>query len=133
MIYGIGTDIVNIQRMQASLTRFGERIAQRLLTINEMQKFRQHTRPAHFLAKRFAVKEAVVKALGIGMQQGISFQDIEVSSTSLGQPNLFYSGKVLAFMQMHQITHSHISIADEQEYAVAYVVLEMRAAPKIIS
>ena len=124
MIFGIGTDIVRVARMQQDLDRFGERFAARILTENEMQEFRRNAGKANFLARRFAAKEAAVKALGTGFSQGIQLHDIEVGHDAQGKPLLEFHGRAREFMRENSITVSHISLADEQDHAVAFVTLE---------
>jgi holo-[acyl-carrier protein] synthase len=124
MIFGIGTDIVRVARMQQDLDRFGERFAERILTENEMQEFRRNAGKANFLARRFAAKEAAVKALGTGFSQGIQLHDIEVGHDEQGKPLLEFRGRAREFMREKSITISHISLADEQDHAVAFVTLE---------
>ena len=78
MIYGIGTDIVRIARMQQSLDKHGERFARRILTDQEMIGYQQTTKPAHYLAKRCAAKEAAAKAMGTGFRHGLSLKHMNV-------------------------------------------------------
>jgi len=123
-IYGIGTDIVRIERIAASLERFGERFARRILTDAEREGYARSSRPAHFLARRFAAKEAAAKALGLGISQGLSFRQIGVSHDELGKPRLEYSGRAADYCWEQGIGTSHISLSDERDYAIAYVTLE---------
>lgn len=123
-IFGIGTDIVRVSRMQENITRYGDKFARRILTRSEMDDFARSERPAHFLAKRFAAKEAAVKALGTGFSQGIQLHDIEVGHDAQGKPLLEFSGRAREFMREKSIAVSHISLADEQDHAVAFVTLE---------
>jgi holo-[acyl-carrier protein] synthase len=125
MIYGIGTDIVRVARMQEDIERFGERFAERILTSDELQEYRQNANKAGFLARRFAAKEAAAKALGTGFSQGVQIRDIEVAHDPQGKPVLSFSGRARQFMQEKGITVSHISLADEQDHAVAFVTLEI--------
>jgi len=83
VIYGIGTDIVAVPRLQVNLDRYGERFAARILTASEMAVFRETANKAHFLAKRFAAKEALVKALGTGFRDGLSLRDIAVANDTI--------------------------------------------------
>jgi holo-[acyl-carrier protein] synthase len=123
MIYGIGTDIVKIDRIHDSLERFGERFAYRLLTDAEGAEYRLSRQPERFLAKRFAAKEAVVKALGVGFREGLAFNQIGVIHDSRGKPELVYRGQALAHTRAAGITQSLLSLADERDYAVAFVIL----------
>jgi holo-[acyl-carrier protein] synthase len=124
MIFGIGTDIVRVARMQQDLDRFGERFAERILTEQELVEFRAVKNRAHFLAKRFAAKEAAVKALGTGFSQGIHLHEISVAHDERGKPLLEMTGRALAFAREKGIVYSHISVADEADHAVAFVTLE---------
>lgn len=124
MIFGIGTDIVRVARMQKDLDRFGERFAERILTVNELNQFRQVHDKANFLARRFAAKEAAVKALGTGFSNGVQLHDIEVTHDAQGKPLLEFSGRALEYLQQKMISIAHISLADEQDHAVAFVTLE---------
>tara|TARA_R110002012_G_scaffold234425_1_gene408021 strand:+ start:331 stop:711 length:381 start_codon:yes stop_codon:yes gene_type:complete len=122
-VMGLGTDIIEIGRIEKQLTR-SNRLAQRVLTATELVIFDEHSFPARYLAKRFAAKEAAVKALGIGIGNGISFQDVEVHNLPSGQPFLKFYAKFAQLCEQRNITSSHISISDEQHYAIATVILE---------
>jgi holo-[acyl-carrier protein] synthase len=124
VIYGIGTDIVRIQRMADNLGRYGERFAARILTEQEMAVFRESAQQAPFLAKRFAAKEAAAKALGTGFRGGLSLRDIGVDNDALGKPVLAFSEHARQVLQNRGVGHTHLSLSDESEYAIAYVVLE---------
>jgi holo-[acyl-carrier protein] synthase len=123
MIFGIGTDIVRVERMNRNLDRFGEKFARRILTENEFADFMESGQRAHFLAKRFAAKEATAKAMGTGFSNGISMNQIAVGHDPAGKPELVLTGTALDFLQSHNVTGLHISIADEQDHAVAFVTL----------
>ena len=129
MIFGIGTDIVHIPRIQQALERHGERFAERILTPSELEGYRRAGQPAHFLAKRFAAKEAAAKALGVGFRLGLSLQHIAVRRAPHSRPELHFSGRAAQVCSEQSITAAHLSLADEQEYAVAYVILESDPAP----
>jgi holo-[acyl-carrier protein] synthase len=122
-IIGLGTDVVEISRIASQLDK-SKRLAERILTSTEMITFNAHTFPERFLAKRFAAKEAAVKALGTGIGSGVSFQNVEVVSLPSGQPTLVFSGKFAELCEKYHISRSFISISDEQHYAMATVVLE---------
>jgi holo-[acyl-carrier protein] synthase len=122
-ILGLGTDIVEIARIELALQR-SQRLPQRVLTPCELTVFEQHKFPARFLAKRFAAKEAAVKALGTGIGNGISFQQVEVKNLDGGQPYLEFNGKFADLCHKLSVTKSFVSISDEQQYAVATVILE---------
>lgn len=124
MIIGIGTDIVSISRMSDILQRQGERFARRILTDTEYLEFENSHQQAHFLAKRFAAREAVAKAFGTGFSQGLSLQHIAVSHDEKGKPLVVLFEKAKELKEHLGINQIHISIADEKEFAVAYVIME---------
>ena len=124
MIFGIGTDIVEISRMEQNLSRHGERFAERILTEVELARYSQHVKPAQFLAKRFAAKEAVAKAFGTGFRDGLSLQHIGVVNDAHGRPMLEFSGQAAEMLEKFNITRSHLSLSDEPHYAIAFVILE---------
>lgn len=124
MIYGIGTDIVRVARMQADLARFGDKFAERILTDAELDEYRQSNARAHFLARRFAAKEAAAKAMGTGFRDGLSPRNIGVTHDAQGKPLLEFSGRALEFVRAKRITTVHVSLADEADHAVAFVTLE---------
>lgn len=128
MIFGIGTDIVRIARMAKALERFGERFAQRILTADELVEYRASAKPAYFLAKRFAAKEAAAKAMGLGFQKGLSLRHIAVMHDELGKPLLRFEGFAADFIAAHGIDEIHLSLADEEDHAVAFVTLGCRRA-----
>lgn len=122
-IVGIGTDIVEIGRIEAQLAK-SHRLAERVLTDREYQQFCDHAFQGRFLAKRFAAKEAVVKAIGSGIGNGIGFQQIEVANLDSGQPVFNVTGQLADLFRTKNVTAWHLSLSDEQHYAVANVVLE---------
>lgn len=124
MIVGIGTDIVRVSRMADNLERFGSRFAEKILTANELLLFSQHKRPASFLAKRFAAKEAAAKAMGHGFRDGLMLSHIGVGHDALGKPLLEYGGRAIEICARLGVSESHLSISDEDEYAIAFVTLE---------
>lgn len=124
-IIGLGTDIVEIVRIEQQLLK-SSRLAHRVLTENELLQFEKHKFAGRFLAKRFAAKEAAVKALGTGIGNGISFQDVEVVNLESGQPVLRFFGKFAQLCESRGVSASFISISDEQHYAVATVILEAK-------
>ena len=124
MIVGIGTDVVHPSRIKASLERLGQRFAERILTPDELQLWQQHARPEVFLAKRFAVKEAASKALGTGLGQGVSWQHIGLDHDELGAPLLQLSGQAEQRALQLGVSRSHVTLSDEVDTVVAFVVLE---------
>lgn len=124
MIIGIGTDIIKLARIEASYQRLGEKFAQRILSECEYICFKNHTSPIALLAKRFAVKEAAGKALGTGIGQGVSWQDIYVEHNQLGAPILRMRGKAAEHAANIGVKAMHVSISDEEDVAIAFVILE---------
>lgn len=123
-IFGLGTDIVEIERIAKVHERSGDRLAQRILTANELAQYQASAQPVRFLAKRFAVKEAAAKALGTGIRSGLAFNQFEVCNDALGKPCLHLHGVAAEMAAHYGITHLHVTIADERHYAVATVLLE---------
>lgn len=124
MIFGIGTDIVSVSRIRDALSRHGERFPQRILSDAEMIEFVMKKDPVRFLAKRFAAKEAFSKALGLGMTMPMSWRRMGVGHDGRGKPILVYHPELAAYVESVGITAGHISITDEDDHAVAFVVLE---------
>lgn len=124
MIYGIGTDLVKVARMQRNLDRWGERFAERILTLAEMNDFNITSKKANFLAKRFAAKEAASKAMGLGFQDGLELKHISVTHEKNGKPLLEFYGYAKKYLAAHNICAAHLSLSDEKDYAVAFVTLE---------
>ena len=124
MILGIGTDIVQVARLKAGLARFGARYARRILDAAEYGEFETSARPEHFLAKRFAAKEAAAKALGTGFRGTFGLRDIRVTHDSLGCPRLVLAGGAHAHAARLGVRALHITLSDEADYAVAFVILE---------
>lgn len=126
MIAGIGVDIVHVPRMQQGLERYGDRLARRILTKAELLEFSSVKAKASFLAKRFAAKEAAVKALGMGFRNGLRMRDIGVTHDDLGKPMLAFTGTAEDVRLEKGITAGHVSLADEKDYAIAFVSLQTR-------
>jgi len=126
MIFGIGTDLVHIPRMQRLLDKYGDKIAQRILSDGEYVFFQQAHKPAAFLAKRFAAKEATAKALGTGFRNGLSLRHIAVSNNEYGKPELTFYERGKKLLDELNIGRSLLSLSDESEYATAYVILMER-------
>jgi holo-[acyl-carrier protein] synthase len=124
MIYGIGVDLIKVGRLQSGLARFGMHYADRLLAPEEHQEFFTAADPARFLAKRFAAKEAFAKAAGTGLRHPLHLRSLAVTHTSLGQPGLRFHLELETWLHQRGIAGHHLSISDEAEYVIAYVVLE---------
>ena len=122
-IVGLGTDIVEISRIEQSLVRT-PRLVQRVLTETEQAIYQQHAQPARYFAKRFAAKEAAAKALGTGIGRGISFQHFEISNDQQGRPQLLLLDQAATLADSMGVTRRWLSITDEQAYASATVILE---------
>jgi holo-[acyl-carrier protein] synthase len=127
MIVGIGTDIMDIARMQESLQQHGEAWARRLLTESELVEYGKRGNKPAYLAKRFAAKEAAAKALGTGFADGITWKQMHILNDARGAPVMTFTDKALARAQALGVTHIHLSISDEKHYAVAFVILENQA------
>ena len=123
MIHGIGTDIVAVKRMADYWQRHGERGLEKMLAPEEREDCRSSLDPARFLAKRFAAKEALGKALGTGVRAPLLLPEIAVAHDELGKPSFSYSPKLAAHFAERGLS-AHLSISDEQDYAVAFVILE---------
>ncbi|MDR2219700.1 MAG: holo-ACP synthase [Methylobacillus sp.] len=124
MIYGIGTDIVEVSRIADALTRFGDVFAKHILTENEYHEFELSRIKARFLAKRFAAKEAFGKALGTGLRVPVAMQNIGIGHNDLGKPVIVLAPELQTWVNQRSIKHMHLSISDEKALAVAFVVLE---------
>ncbi len=132
MILGIGHDITDIRRIEKALDRFGERFINRCFTEKErkLAESRSHNpgQRAATYAKRFAAKEACVKALGIGVSSGVTLKDIEVSNTPMGKPTINLHGQAYRYLAdllpMDGVVAIHLSLTDEPPYASAYVIID---------
>jgi len=123
MIYGIGTDIVHVNRMRKNLDKYGDKFARRILTDSEFDEFKDKNDKAAFLAKRFAAKEATAKAMGTGFSGGLSLHHIGVEHDDAGKPILAFLDVAEKFLHEKKIKQTHLSLADERDYAVAFVTL----------
>jgi holo-[acyl-carrier protein] synthase len=124
MIYGVGTDMVEVGRIERALARFGERFARRILCEPELRRFRAHRQPAAYLAKRFAAKEAFGKALGTGIHAPASWHGLWVENLNSGKPVLEFSAALKDLLAARRITQAHLSLSDERALACATVILE---------
>ncbi|HEY5790611.1 MAG TPA: holo-ACP synthase, partial [Gammaproteobacteria bacterium] len=123
MIVGIGSDLVRLSRFEALLQRRGDAFARRILAAAEYREFLAAPHPARFLAKRFAAKEAAAKALGTGIRDGLRLAHLAVEHDPLGQPRLQLLERAAELGAARGVTASHLSLADEGDYALAFVVL----------
>ena len=124
MIYGVGTDVVEIARVKAVLEKYGERFAQRILCESELKRFKSHRLPASYLAKRFAAKEAFTKALGTGIRAPANWHGVWVHNLPSGKPVLEFSAPLQELLKRRGVTSAHVSLSDEKGVAFATVVLE---------
>ncbi|MEW6760851.1 MAG: holo-ACP synthase [Pseudomonadota bacterium] len=127
MIYGIGTDIVQISRVEAALARSGPRFAEKILGPEELVKY--HARSAkhavrglRFLATRFSAKEAFSKAIGLGMRMPMTWRSAQMLNAPGGKPVIVCSGALQEFMRANGLS-AQVSISDEADYAVAFVIV----------
>jgi holo-[acyl-carrier protein] synthase len=124
MIFGIGTDIVTVARIEEATTRHGPAFAARILSEQEMTEYATQAHPARFLSKRFAAKEAFAKATGQGLRHPVSLRRITVSHDELGKPVFLFDAELSAHLRQLGIARHHLSISDERDTAVAFVILE---------
>ncbi|MCK5902723.1 MAG: holo-ACP synthase [Cocleimonas sp.] len=124
MIKGIGTDLVSVERIERVLVKHPKAFTRRVLHPNEQKIFADHHSPCAYLAKRFAAKEAVSKALGTGIAKGVSFDEIEISNDAMGRPLIELHQHTKAIAQSMGVTQCFLSLSDEKNYALAYVILE---------
>lgn len=135
MIYGIGTDILQISRLKAALERRGDRLAEKILGPEEMKRYlhrkaRVEARGLRYLATRFAAKEAFSKAIGLGMRMPMTWRLMQTLNAPSGKPVVVTSGKLKKHMEKHRLT-AQVSITDETDYAVAFVIVEQQETTEI--
>ena len=120
---GVGTDICEIHRMQRLFSRWNDKIAARILSQDEFDLWLQKNRSIHFLAKRWAGKESVVKAIGTGFAKGLRWREVSILNDENGKPFVEFLGQTKALLQcQHQFIHCYISLADEQASALGFCV-----------
>ena len=125
-IFGIGTDIVNIKRMEKSLRRNGDAFKKRIFSKKEIIYCERKKNPFTFYAKRFAAKEALSKALGTGIRKGINFKNIEISNNKFGKPSIKLSGSTASFLKKKIKTKKYsiyLSLSDDEPWAQATVII----------
>lgn len=123
-IFGVGIDIVEKQRVVKIIKKHGDKFALKILHQNEIKKYEGFltlSRKTDYIAKRFAAKEAFLKALGTGLRSGISLKNIETCNDNLGKPTIILHKNKLASIKQNKI---HLSIADEKASAIAFVIIE---------
>ena len=124
MILGIGTDIVSVARIRETLDRRGAQFAQRILSDAELLALNDVKDPVAWLAKRWAAKEAFGKAAGTGIREPLTLAGIGIGHDAAGRPQFELADAVLHHLQQHGVRHTHLTISDEQDYAVAFVIFE---------
>ncbi|OGS99340.1 MAG: holo-ACP synthase [Gallionellales bacterium RIFCSPLOWO2_12_FULL_59_22] len=124
MIFGIGTDIVDVTRIEALWARYGERFAAHILSERELSEYQSDLNIPRLLAKRFAAKEAFAKAVGSGMRHPVNFRRIGITHDGLGKPVLRFDETLRIHLAQIGVNGHHLSISDERDMAVAFVVLE---------
>jgi holo-[acyl-carrier protein] synthase len=123
VIYGIGIDIVHIDRMRTVTEKWGEKFLRRVFSGQEISYCSRKINPYPSFAVRFAAKEAFIKA--IGAEIPVSFTDIEVVLSATGKPSFNFSEKIIRYFTVKRITSAHLSLSHDREYGVASVVLEV--------
>ena len=126
MIFGIGTDVVQLERIKNVYERHAERFVERLLLPAEERAFRASKRPVRFLAMRFAAKEAIVKAMGTGFAHGMWIRDSGFMQNAWGRPEIIWSDRGRAMCEKLGIGEGHITLTDEAGLIVAVAVLMRR-------
>jgi len=124
VIYGVGTDVVEIERIRQALERWGERFARKILVDSELARFRAHRLPASYLAKRFAAKEAFGKALGTGIRSPAGWHGMWVVNLPSGKPELRFTDRLAERLREKGVERTHLSLSDEKGTAFAVVILE---------
>jgi holo-[acyl-carrier protein] synthase len=124
MIFGIGTDIVAYQRISDLNEKYGERFAQRILSDAELEEYTVSNDKARYLMKHFAAKEAFAKAMGTGLRASVTLRRINIAHDELGKPLLAFDDILSNYVLRLGVTSHHLSISDEKDVAVAFVVLE---------
>ena len=125
-IFGIGTDIVNINRMEKSLKKNSSFFKNRIFSKNEISYCEKKKKPSQFFAKRFAAKEALSKALGTGIRKGINFKDIEILNDNFGKPSISLKGSTANFLRKKIKTKKYsiyLSLSDDAPWAQATVII----------
>ena len=130
MIYGIGTDLCDVRRIEATLARRGDRFAERVLGPAELSVFRArreraHVRGVRFLATRFSAKEAFSKAIGMGIRSPMTWATCEILNEPGGKPVLRLSGALAGWFEARSLV-AHVSVTDEGDYAASFVVIETK-------
>ena len=133
MVFGIGTDICDIRRIRASLDRYGERFAQKILSDGELLTFQERSarwsdRGVSYLATRFSAKEAFSKAIGLGMRMPMTWRHCEIAKAASGKPEIVLHGELKTWFEAQQLS-AHITVTDETDYAASFCVVEHKSNP----
>jgi len=128
MIFGVGTDLVQVERVEATYERFGAHFVDRLLMPEERALFDPGRRPVRFLAMRFAAKEAISKALGTGFRHGVWIRDFGFRADERGKPEVIFSARGRAVADRLGAGEGHVSLTDEAGLVVAFAVLMKKCA-----
>ena len=131
MIFGVGTDVVELSRVQATYERFGEHFVRRLLMAEELESFRRSKWPVRFLAMRFAGKEATVKAMGTGFRHGIWLRDVGIVNNDWGRPLVIWSPRGRRVCERLGIGAGHVSLTDDAGLVIAFSVVECASQPQV--
>jgi holo-[acyl-carrier protein] synthase len=124
MIFGVGTDVVELARINATWERFGEHFVQRILMPEELTLFRKSRQPVRFLAMRFAGKEATVKAMGTGFAYGVWVRDVGITNDPRGRPLVIFSDRGRRVCEQLGIGAGHVSLTDDAGLVIAFAVVE---------
>ena len=127
MIFGVGTDVVELSRIQSTYDRFGDRFVNRILMEEELELFRRSKQPVRFLAMRFAGKEATVKAMGTGFAHGVWMRDVGIGSNEWGRPLVLWSERGRSVCDRLGIGPGHVSLTDDAGLVIAFAVVEAAA------
>ena len=128
-IFGIGTDIINIKRMEKSIIKNGISFKNKIFSPKEIIYCERKKNPSSFYAKRFAAKEALSKALGTGITKGINFKDIEVSNNKQGKPSIYLKGNTAKYLKnkiKNKKYYIHLSLSDDEPWAQATVIISYK-------
>ena len=130
MIYGIGTDICDVRRIRASLKRYGERFAKKILSDAELKIWQDRSarwphRGVSYLATRFSAKEAFSKAIGLGMRLPMTWRDCEIAKQPSGKPTIVLHGALKEWFDARHLS-AQVSVTDETDYAASFVVIEQK-------
>ena len=124
MIFGVGTDIVELSRIQETFNRFGDHFVERLLMDEERELFARNKWPVRFLAMRFAAKEATVKAMGTGFAHGMWIRDVGVINNDWGRPEVIWSKRGQGVCERLGIGAGHVSLSDDAGLIIAFALVE---------